>query len=50
MWEDEQGEGGGWEEEMGEAEGALVAASREALAQQRREERDKRRKLQEALR
>ena len=49
MWEDEEGvREGGWEGEM--EEGALLTASREARAQQRREEREKRRKLQEALR
>ena len=47
MWEEEEGENGGWEGEMGREEGVL---SREVLAQQRLEEREKRRKLQEALR
>ena len=42
-------ESGGWEGEMGR-EGSLVVASREAVAQKRKEEREKRRKLQEALR
>lgn len=50
VWEDVEGEAGGWEGEMGREEGALMVASREAVAQQRREEREKRRKLQEALR
>lgn len=49
VWE-EEGEGGGWEAEMGREEGAVMVASREAMAQHRREEREKRRKLQEALR
>lgn len=48
VWEEE--EGGGWEAEMGREEGAVMAASREAMAQHRKEEREKRRKLQEALR
>ena len=37
--------GGGWEGETGKEE-----VSRQVLAQQRREEREKRKKLQEALR
>ena len=50
MWEDGERESGGWEGEMGREEGSLVVASREAIAQKRKEEREKRRKLQEALR
>lgn len=51
-WKEEGGGGGGggWEGETGREEGILVMASREAIAQQKREEREKRRKLQEALR
>ena len=42
-------ESGGWEGEMGREEGSLVVASREAIAQKRKEEeREKRRKLVQA--
>ena len=47
VWEEQEG---GWEDEMGREEGALVEESREVLLQKKREEREKRRKLQEALR
>ena len=49
MWEEERHDAlSGWE---GEIEGSeLLVVSREIIAQQRREEREKRRKLQEALR
>ena len=48
--EEEEGGGKGWEVQTGQEEGSILVASREAMAQQKRAEREKRRKLQEALR
>ena len=50
VWEEGEGGEGGWEGEMGREEGAVVQSSRAVLAAHRKEEREKRRKLQEALR